>query len=285
MLHASVTDNRNDVGKKTDFDFIKYDFEINEKNRSIIVNGSFLYKVKLIPSRNIESYKEGEFVKNDLIEWVSSKPNIATINNTGLVTGKSAGITTITAKGNHDGFEFMVTSTINVKEKKFSPIYGDQNTTLHEYIIEPPTYSLVFSGGWIVDRLGTPENTLMTGGPGGNIVNVKNMNDVKSFEVTVGDNYFGTKKSRENVEVRKVADLKLDMDINKVEYVVEGVFIGQIVITYKNGLTNKIGKNEGLINHRTETYNIPDGYILQGIKVGTFGVYIQSIQFISMPES
>ncbi|WP_162505333.1 hypothetical protein, partial [Candidatus Arsenophonus triatominarum] len=76
----------------------------------------------------------------------------------------------------------------------------------------------------------------MTGGPGGNIVNVKNMNDVKSFEVTVGDNYFGTKKSRENVEVRKVADLKLDMDINKVEYVVEGVFIGQIVITYKNGL-------------------------------------------------
>ncbi|HYE32086.1 MAG TPA: tandem-95 repeat protein, partial [Methylomirabilota bacterium] len=83
------------------------------------------------------------------VEWSSSSPSVATIDNAGLATWRSAGESTITAKvGGHTAFA-QLTATLNLtgvlKRERYDSVYGSspslQDLRLHPAFPHAPSYS------------------------------------------------------------------------------------------------------------------------------------------------
>ena len=241
---------------KDSFSLFNYTFNMSDAEKSILVNGAYQYYVRAIASDTNDTNDAIDLINE--ITWTSNNSGIATISNTGLAKGNTEGSVIIRAAGIYNGFQVNVNSKLNIKEQKKSPLYGQpaSGDKVQDYIIQPPSYSVAMRCGYIVDAMGTLEN--ITGGTGGNLVIIQNLNNVKSIDITTGK----WNEDNPNTNVTK------------------------LVFNMKDGSASQsCGIETEWVDKSTikvDTFTIPSDQTLQGYKVSG-GRYIHSLQFITMP--
>ena len=225
-----------------------YSFALNTTTKSIIVDGTYQFIVQATPTDT------GTVEDVSGVTWRSGNTSVATVASTGITKGIAAGDTTITATGTYNGLDYNLTADLTVKGAIESPTYGSSKSgdTSKQYIIEPPSYSLSIRSGSIIDAVGTTES--ITGGTGGYLVTINNVNTVKSIQVTVG-----TWNGASN-----------------------GPYLARLIFNMSDGSSTTSGNLNGVTNTTVSTFTIPDGYVLQGIVPGGSN-YIRTIKFITMP--
>ncbi|WP_253384099.1 invasin domain 3-containing protein [unidentified bacterial endosymbiont] len=240
-----------DVGNLNDnLILYSYDFVLNTTQRSIIIDGTYQFLIQATATDT----GIAENVSSN-VTWRSGNTAVASVTNDGIIKGTGVGTTTITATGMHGLVAYTLTAELTVKRANESPRYGtpragDTSTT---YIIEPPSYSISIRSGSIIDAVGTTEH--ITGGTGGNLATIKNVNEVISIDI-----YEGAWNGAHT-----------------------GPYITRLVFNMSDGSSITSGNHEGVTNPTKSTYIIPDGFVLQGVIPGGSD-YIRTIQFISMPR-
>ncbi|HHR6046604.1 TPA: Ig-like domain-containing protein, partial [Providencia alcalifaciens] len=235
-----------------------FTFAMTPSKVTIVENGTYRFIINAIPSDYPSDTTKYEQVSSG-VNWSSSNTDIASITSTGLITGKSLGISNIFSSGSYQGFNFTnLESVLGVQGQIRSSIYGDVQPTdkTGTLIIEPPDYSLLMNCGSIVDGIGSSETNFF-GGKGGGRVVISKLNNVSSIRIGVGEFRGGT-----NTQERNIRQLT------------------QLLFTMKDGSTAQCGTNRNSNNIVFSTYAIPDGQVLEGVTVGG-GVYLHSIQFIT----
>ncbi|PVZ81041.1 hypothetical protein C9426_32090, partial [Serratia sp. S1B] len=230
--------------------FVIYTFTISPLNKSIVTEGTTQYTVIATPADG-----SGDIILSSGINWTSSKPAVASINAAGLATGLTAGESEITAIGTYRGAPYDISTSIFVLAPNRSPVFGESQPgdSTNNYIVQPPSYSIAMRCGWIVDAMGTTES--LTGGPGGALLSINNVQDVVRIDVTTA--IFSGVNGQEKT-------------------------IAKLVYTFKDNSTQFCGTNQGTTSASTSTYTVPTGYVLQGYEVSG-GRYIHAVRFISMP--
>lgn len=115
---------------------------LNKTNASIYIYGTLSLKASIVPSN----------AKDKTISWTSSNPSVATVNNSGVVSGKNIGTAIITATTSN-GKSTSLSLTVNgpyLKSDTYPYIYEDGTAKL---TIEKKTYLSPITGRQTVYHL------------------------------------------------------------------------------------------------------------------------------------
>ncbi|MDD9341807.1 MAG: invasin domain 3-containing protein, partial [Providencia heimbachae] len=235
-----------------------FSFKMTPDKATIVLNGTYQFIINAIPSDYPSDTTKYEEVSSG-VNWSSSETGVASITSTGLITGKSVGVSSIVSSGSYQGFNFAnLVSLLGVQGQILSTPSGDIQPTDKSgtLIIEPPNYSLLMNCGSIVDGIGSSESNFF-GGKGGNRIVVSNLNQVSSVKIGVGQ-YRGPANTQER-DIRQLT---------------------QLIFTMKDGSIAECGNNQNSSNIEFDTFVVPDGQVLEGVTVSG-GQFLHSIQFIT----
>ncbi|WP_049615386.1 Ig-like domain-containing protein, partial [Yersinia pekkanenii] len=238
-----------------------FSFEMTPSKATVVMSGTYAFIINAIPSDYPSDDTKYENVSAG-ISWASSDNSIASVTNSGLITGESVGLVDITASGSYKGFGFSnLEATLGVQGQIVSPIFGETQPTdkTGTLIIEPPDYSLIMYCGSIVDGIGSSEGNFFGGKTGGRIV-INKLNLVSSVQISTGEFTGGTNTTERGIR-----------QLTKLTFIM------------KDGSSGVCGKNSNTQNIVTETFVVPNNQVLEGVTVGG-GNYLHTIGFITKLE-
>ncbi|WP_295895631.1 inverse autotransporter beta domain-containing protein [uncultured Bartonella sp.] len=226
----------------TKVNFFALTFQLEPKDKYFISDVSVQYKVIAVPSdgsANIE-------VPANLSTWTSTNLAAAPIQSNGsLVTvGNDPVDVKIGAKGAYEGLDYDLTTNLYIRPKITIGPYGESNGSLDNpmasYVISAPSYQIYIRSHDIIDALGT-DSGASSGGTGGQPSTVPLLN-LKKIDITWG-NWAGDPERKRLIKL---------------------VFTLQDNTVYSFGM---LGSADRYTNMKSTSYNVPDGYQLQGINV------------------
>ena len=226
----------------TKVNFVTLTFQLEPKNRYFISDVSVQYKVIAVPSDSSATIE----VPANLSTWTSTNLTAAPIQSNGsLVTvGNDPVDVKIGAKGSYEGLDYDLTTNLYIRPKITIGPYGESNGSLDNpmasYVISAPSYQIYIRSHDIIDALGT-DSGASSGGTGGQPSTVPLLN-LKKIDITWG-NWAG------DPERKRLFKLVFTLQDNTV---------------YSFGM---LGSEDRYTNTKTTSYNVPDGYQLQGINV------------------
>ncbi|OVZ93156.1 hypothetical protein CBW58_07045 [Yersinia frederiksenii] len=215
--------------------FYSYTFKIDPISKNIAKDGTVLFSITATTTDTAEIVILTS--SNASIVWGTSDSSIVSITSSGMATGLAAVVggssSIVTGRGQYNHVDFEEQGTLTVFPQISSGLFGNAgaNTPQLNLISPEGGYAINMRCGFIVDDMWT---TSSSGGTGGDLKVVGNMDRVVSVDVTYGQWSNGG----------------------------SDIYLTKIVFNMSGGSSVSCG--QGAAGNTTVTFNVENGYTLQG---------------------
>ncbi|WP_145574504.1 Ig-like domain-containing protein [Yersinia alsatica] len=223
------------VDANTTVSFYSYTFKIDPISKNIAKDATVQFSITATTTDTAEIVILTS--SNASIVWGTSNSSIVSITSSGMATGLAAVVggsnSIITGRGQYNHVDFEEQGTLTVFPQISSGLFGNAgaNTPQLNLISPEGGYTINMRCGDIVDDMWT---TASSGGTGGDLKVVGNMDEVVSVDVTYGQWAYGG----------------------------SDIYLTKIVFNMSGGSSVSCGK--GAAGNTTVTFNVENGYTLQG---------------------
>ncbi|CNI94667.1 invasin [Yersinia frederiksenii] len=223
------------VDANTTVSFYSYTFKIDPISKNIAKDATVQFSITATTTDTAEIVILTS--SNASIVWGTSNSSIVSITSSGMATGLAAVVggsnSIITGRGQYNHVDFEEQGTLTVFPQISSGLFGNAgaNTPQLNLISPEGGYTINMRCGDIVDDMWT---TASSGGTGGNLKVVGNMDEVVSVDVTYGQWAYGG----------------------------SDIYLTKIVFNMSDASSVSCG--QGAAGNTTVTFNVENGYTLQG---------------------
>ncbi|CNK30155.1 invasin [Yersinia frederiksenii] len=223
------------VDANTTVSFYSYTFKIDPISKNIAKDGTVQFSITATTTDTAEI--EILTSSNASIVWGTSDSSIASITSSGMATGLAAVVggsgSIITGRGQYNHVDFEEQGTLTVFPQISSGLFGNAGANPPQLNLISPEggYTINMRCGDIVDDMWT---TASSGGIGGVLKAVGNMDGVVSVDMTYGQWAYGG----------------------------SDIYLTKIVFNMSGGSSVSCG--QGAAGNTTVTFNVENGYTLQG---------------------
>ncbi|CAK9886125.1 MAG: Intimin [Candidatus Erwinia impunctatus] len=223
----------------------------------------FIVQAIITESSTSNPTPEIQSVKGNTLSWTLSRYDIASLiegsdrKHDGTVEAQISGEVTVNATGEYEGFSIpTLEGVLKISGMEYTPDLGPENVQDSDvkFLLEAPNYKLIMKCNAVLDSIKN-ESGNGTGGAGGQVTEVTNLDQVIKVTVTTSTNWSGT----------------------------DYPTVGKVSFDYKDGKNVSCGKGIG----STKSYDFASNKkVIKGVQPGSYyhpvkkGTYVNKIRFI-----